>query len=230
MNTRENLQAWLDIAPEMEKIARNIYYNLIDEVTVCPSPDLVFRALELVHPNEVKVVLLGQDPYHSVKWKMDHHGPMYKANGLAFGYNPSWSDYPDSSMQNIIIELENCDLDPASLDTSLWDWARQGVLLLNTRLTVEAGKPLSHSGMGWEGPVSLLLDHLIENTDCVFLLWGNEAKRFAGAIEPDRAVYTSHPCKYSASAGSHPFLGSKCFQRVNKLLTDKGKEPIQWVK
>lgn len=208
-----NYLKWLEIAPGLPGVAENIYGKYSD---VCPSPDLVFRALELVAPLDVRVVILGQDPYHT-------HG---KASGLAFGYHPNYTGHVDSSLENILTEVEACS--STRPDNSLVGWANQGVLLLNTRLTVEAGKPMSHAGLGWETEIDKILRYLAQHTDTIFVGWGKEAQEAIDKAEPrgpDLYIATSHPCKFSAHRG---FLGSRCFSRINDLLMDMDSKPINW--
>lgn len=253
-----NLQKWLEIAPELERIA-NLAYEGSDETCidgpgVCPNSLDVFRAFEYFDPSETRVVILGQDPYHSVITASDPSPgvpdqvpTIYKASGLAFGYNRNYKGPLDSSLENILREVFMTTVNPTGtldeifqeslkqvnkLGTSLESWARQGVLLLNTRLTVEQGKPMSHAGIGWEQPVTDILKFLYRETDTVFMLWGAEARNtFSNAIgepasETDRVLITSHPCKFSAHRG---FIGCNHFNRANEYLRGKGREEIQWI-
>lgn len=210
-NNNVNYLKWLEIAPGLPGVAESIYNKYSD---VCPPVELVFRALELVGPDEVRVCILGQDPYPTPG----------KASGLAFGYHPEYTGSVDSSLANILTEVESCGY--AKPSTSLLEWARQGVLLLNTRLTVEAHKPMSHAGLGWEEQIEKILKFLTERTDTIFMLWGREAQLVAdraGVI--NRVMETSHPCKFSANRG---FIGSKCFLTVNTMLHILGKTSIKW--
>jgi uracil-DNA glycosylase len=199
---------------------------------ICPQQKDIYRAIELVRPDTCKVVILGQDPYHTVG----------KANGLAFGLHRNYKgSIRYSSFGNIIGEVERWARDQSipqcytdvslSIDTSLESWARQGVLLLNTRLTVEPGKPLSHSGFGWELVVASILAQV--PIDAVWLLWGAQARIIGEEFSrPDLTLTASHPSKYSASRRTGTkvpaFNGCNCFTAANKLLVNLGKEPIQW--
>jgi uracil-DNA glycosylase len=193
--------------------------------------------LELIAPEDVRVVILGQDPYHTPG----------KANGLAFGYNESYTGPVDSSLYNIIEEIESsgypthhsCNIDgieifSALVDRSLESWARQGVLLLNTRLTVETGKPMSHAGIGWEPEITNVLRKIDElhGDKVVWLLWGAEAIKSAekAGVTTSRknVIHTSHPCRFSNNATAHPFSGSHCFRRANEYLESVELNTIKW--
>lgn len=185
--------------------------------TVCPEQSLTLHALQYCRPKDIKAVILGQDPYHS----RDSNGTD-KAWGLSFGYNPEWIGKPNSSMLNILDELIDCDYNTP--DLSLQGWARQGVLLLNTQLTVEIDKPLSHNGI-WNKIVDQILRQVPEHA--VGLAWGNPAKKVLERYYMYH-LHTSHPCSYSANRGKVPFLGSRCFTKVNQILERIGKQPIDW--
>lgn len=181
------------------------------------------RAFAETPPEKVRVVIVGQDPYHST----DRQGNI-KGMGRAFGYNPNYTGTPNSSMLNIIKEVGGT---VETFDTSLQHWVSQGVLLLNTCLTVEAEAPLSHAGKyGWEQAISDVLKYLQLEADCVFIAWGNKARDvlLEAGISADRMVSTSHPSRYSAHAGASPFTGSKWHLQVNDKLVRAGKEPIIW--
>lgn len=235
-----HLAKWLELAPDLERIAAAAYES---DAVICPAKENVFRAFEYFDPAETKVVILGQDPYHSVDVvtsefpaeSLYYSKPRvgHKAYGLSFGYNPEWTGAVDSSLGNVINEvLDNCGGHVNEFDRSLESWAKQGVLLLNTRLTVEAGKPMSHAGIGWEGPIENILTTLCElPRPRVFMLWGAEARKsFPCLIRPswgDKLVLeTSHPCKFSAHRG---FIGCQHFSKANEWLGEYGKEYIKWV-
>lgn len=197
------------------------YYE--SRTTIYPARPDVLRAFQDMGPDKVRVVVVGQDPYHST----DSEGNI-KAYGRAFGYNPRYQGSPNSSMFNIIQEVGG---NVAMFDTSLGHWADQGVMLLNTCLTVEAEKPLSHAGKyGWEQAISDVLKYLAQDTDCVFVGWGSKARDvlLEAGISEGRMVITSHPSRYSAKAGPRPFLGSMWHLQVNDKLERAGKEKIVW--
>ena len=187
--------------------------------TIYPPREEIFAALNLCPLENVKVVIVGQDPYH---------GPG-QGHGLAFSVRVGVKTPP--SLQNIFREAMN-DVGIASPPHgNLEHWARQGVLLLNTVLTVRRGEANSHSKKGWEEFTDAVVDTLNEKRDdLVFLLWGNPAAKKASNVDETRhtIIRTSHPSPLGATKTSAPFLGSACFSRVNQALIDNGKEPIDW--
>jgi uracil-DNA glycosylase len=184
--------------------------------TVYPPEHLTFRALERTAYESVNVVLLGQDPYH---------GPG-QAHGLCFSVTPE--SRPPPSLMNILREL-NADLGiPIRRSGCLERWASQGVLLLNTVLTVRASQPLSHRGRGWETFTDRIIQVINDKPDpVVFLLWGGQAQRKASLIDRHRHVIIAspHPSPLSASAG---FFGSKPFSSANDALRKLGKPEVDW--
>ena len=184
--------------------------------TIYPEPKNIFRAFDLTPFDDVKVVILGQDPYHG----------RGQANGLCFAVNPDVR--PPPSLQNIFKELES-DLGHAvSHDTDLSRWAKQGVLLLNATLTVRASSAGSHQRKGWELFTDAAIRKLNEERErIVYILWGNYAKQKGSHI--DRAkncvIESAHPSPFSAHSG---FFGSRPFSRANKYLEENGKTPIEW--
>lgn len=186
---------------------------------IYPPSALFFRALELTSPSQVKVVILGQDPYH---------GPG-QATGLAFSV-PEGVD-PPPSLQNIFKELASdlgLPFNEQFRQGDLSSWASQGVLLLNTRLSVLKGKPLSHAGIGWEEITSQVI-RIASSTPqrVVFLLWGAEAAKAKALInaEINTIIESPHPSPLSAYRG---FFGSRPFSRANKALIESGQTPIRW--
>jgi uracil-DNA glycosylase len=183
---------------------------------VYPPHADVFAALHLTPRATTKVVILGQDPYH---------GPG-QAHGLAFSVPPGVR--PPPSLRNIFTELQ-ADLGiPPPGHGSLEPWARQGVLLLNTTLTVRGGASASHQGRGWE----LFTDEVIKAVDTkpervVFILWGASARRKRTLVDHSRHVVleSAHPSPLSASSG---FFGSRPFSRANVALVEAGREPVDW--
>jgi len=185
---------------------------------VYPHPKNIFSAFDLTPFNDVKVVILGQDPYHGAG----------QAHGLSFSVLGGVRNPP--SLQNIYKELES-DLgkpvDKASGD--LTRWAKQGVLLLNSTLTVRAGAAGSHQGKGWEQFTDAVIQALSDKREhIVFILWGNYAKAKGAHI--DRAkhlvIESPHPSPFSAHTG---FLGSKPFSRANNYLRKQSRAEIIWV-
>jgi uracil-DNA glycosylase len=187
------------------------------DATAYPPPVDRYRALELIAPEEVNVVILGQDPYHGEG----------EAHGLAFSV-PQGVKMPPS-LRNIFREI-SADLDvPLPVVTDLTRWVRQGVLLLNTSLTVAPGSPGSHANIGWKKVTDAIISALA-NSDKprVFVLWGKHAQAKRALIPSDKAhlvIETAHPSPLSVYRG---FFGSKPFSRINNWLTQHGKQPIDW--
>ena len=183
---------------------------------VLPAPEQTFRALELTAPEHARVLILGQDPYPT---------PGH-AHGLAFSV-PS-GVRPPASLRNIFTELQTDLGVPAPVTGCLEPWARQGVLLLNTALTVRAGASNSHAGRGWERLTDAVIRVLADKrTRVVFVLWGAHAQRKAALVDGGRhAILTApHPSPLSAHRG---FFGSRPFSRINAELVAGGQAPIDW--
>ncbi|MBI2410047.1 uracil-DNA glycosylase [Candidatus Kaiserbacteria bacterium] len=193
---------------------------------VYPPPKDIFRAFDLCAFDNVKVVILGQDPYHGVK----------QANGLAFAVEEGITLPP--SLQNIFKEIEN-DLDdraesagvlrPAGRSGDLTRWAEQGVLLLNATLTVRAHQAGSHQSRGWEEFTDAAISALSrEREHLVFMLWGNYAKQKGAHIDREKhlVLEAPHPSPFSAASG---FFGCKHFSKSNEYLVAHGMPPIDWL-
>ena len=183
-------------------------------------PAQVLRALELTPRNAVRVVILGQDPYHAAG----------QAEGLAFSV-PVGQRVPPS-LRNVFRELQR-DLGlPTPPSGHLGPWARQGVLLLNTCLTVEEGQPAGHAGQGWEALTDSLIQCLVkDDAPKVFLLWGRHAQTRAPVIatRPGHGLLLSnHPSPLSATRDPKPFLGNGHFSAANRFLAAHGRAPIDW--
>lgn len=186
------------------------------EKLILPHSTLWFNALTATDLDQVKVVILGQDPYPT---------PGH-AHGLCFSVMPDVKPIP-KSLINIYKELED-DLGIVNTNGNLQSWADQGVLLLNSVLTVEAGKANSHQGQGWEQLTDRIIEVLNEQTSpVVFVLWGAYAQKKGSIVNnPQHLVLRSpHPSPLSAYRG---FLGSKPFSKINDFLIENGKEPINW--
>ena len=195
---------------------RKFLVNEYKTKTIYPNMHNIFNALKYTPYSDVKVVILGQDPYH---------GPN-QAHGLSFSVQKGVKQPP--SLKNIFQEIQNdLGITPPS-HGELTYWAKQGVLLLNTVLTVREGSPNSHKNKGWEN----LTDHIIKllnNSDknIVFLLWGNNARQKAKLItNPNHKILeTVHPSPLSAYGG---FFGCKHFSKANDFLKSKGIKEIDW--
>ena len=186
------------------------------EKTIFPPKTRILSALDITDYNDVKVVILGQDPYHGIG----------EANGLAFSVNDRVKIPP--SLKNIYKELHD-DLGIEIPNTgNLESWAKEGVLLLNSVLTVEKDKPASHKNIGWEIFTDSIIKKLNErDKPIVFILWGNFAKSKKELItNPKHLVLTSsHPSPFSVNYG---FFGSKPFSKTNEFLRKNGIKEIDW--
>lgn len=184
--------------------------------TIFPPGNRIFAAFDLCPFDKVKCVIVGQDPYH---------GPR-QANGLAFSVNDGMKKPP--SLFNIFREINN-DLGlPMPQSGNLEPWCEQGVLLLNTILTVRAGQPKSHHGHGWEDFTHEAIRALNDNRDhLVFILWGREAQYKEEIIDTNRhlVLKSHHPSPYSADKG---FFGNHHFSLTNQFLEQHGMSPINW--
>ena len=184
--------------------------------TIFPASEDVYNAFKLCPFDQVKVVILGQDPYHDYN----------QAHGLAFSVKKGNKLPP--SLRNIFKELESDLGIPISSHGDLSSWAKQGILLLNTCLTVEAHKPLSHQNKGWETFTDNVIRKLnLDSIPKVFVLWGNNAKRKIKLIDNKNhmIISSSHPSPLSAR---HSFFGSRVFSRINQFLKEKGREEIDF--
>jgi len=185
---------------------------------IYPPRDEVFSAFSYTAPEEVRVVIVGQDPYH---------GPG-QAHGLSFSVKPGIAIPP--SLQNIYKELKS-DLGIAAPNHgSLIDWAKQGVLLLNATLTVRKKMPLSHHGRGWESFTDAVIDRLAKLPQpLVFFLWGKSAQQKVEQLhlanERHLILKAPHPSPFSAYTG---FFGSRPFSKANQFLVSHGLAPINW--
>ena len=183
--------------------------------TVFPSEHEVFTALQLTSPDNVRVVIVGQDPYHGAG----------QAHGLSFSVQHGTRIPP--SLRNIYAELHS-DLDiPLPQHGNLEAWAKQGVLLLNSTLTVREGEAGSHAGHGWETLTDAIISYLGSRQEhIVFVLWGAHAGRKTSLINQHHTVITSvHPSPLSAHRG---FFGSRPFSQANRALADHNQPEINW--
>lgn len=191
----------------------NKAYNTTENIL--PKKDNLFEALKLCPLSKTKVVIFGQDPYYTKG----------VADGLAF----STTSYKTPlSLQNIFKQIKteypNCQFKSNNLST----WAKQGVLLLNSCLTVIENKPLSHSELGWDKLIISIINLINENLEnIVFVLWGNNAKKLINLIDQTKhfVLFSAHPSPLSANKG---FFGNNHFKKINQFLIKVNKEPIDW--
>jgi uracil-DNA glycosylase len=197
--------------PQLEPFLSNEY----SEYMIFPAISSIFYAFEWCAPHQIKVVILGQDPYHGLG----------QAHGLSFSV-PTGTALPPS-LKNIFLELKN-DLAIENKTGNLESWAKQGVFLLNSVLTVRANSPGSHANKGWEiftDEVIKLLNNNFEGL--IFVLWGNYAIAKKSLINTQKhlVITSAHPSPFSATRG---FFGSKPFSKINNYLITIGKTPINW--
>ncbi|GGO84417.1 uracil-DNA glycosylase [Wenjunlia tyrosinilytica] len=186
-----------------------------EEHKVFPPRDEVFAALEATPYDQVKVLLLGQDPYHGEG----------QGHGLCFSVRPGVKTPP--SLRNMYKELNDELGLPVPDNGYLMPWAQQGVLLLNAVLTVRESEPNSHKGKGWEKFTDAVIKAVADRSDpAVFVLWGNYAKKKLRLIDTERhtVVQGAHPSPLSARL----FLGSRPFTRINEAVAAQGHDPIDW--
>lgn len=205
-----------------EEFNKEYFKNLINflnnrnkETTIYPNKQDLFKALKYTDYDNVKVVILGQDPYHGEG----------EANGLCFSVNQDQKMPP--SLNNIFKELKD-DLNIERTNTDLSDWAKQGILLLNTVLTVEKDKPFSHRNIGWEEFTNCIISKLNEKqSPIIFVLWGNAARSKKELITNNihNIIESAHPSPFSYEKG---FKGSKPFSKTNKYLKFNNISEISW--
>ena len=198
----------------LTEIVRAEYSN--SALKVYPPASKIFAAFDQCPFNDVKVVIIGQDPYH---------GPG-QANGLSFSVNDGVAIPP--SLRNIFKEINQDTGAPIPSSGDLTRWAKQGVLLLNSSLTVREHQPKSHSGIGWETFTDAAIRALNDKrVNIVFLLWGSDAIKRGAMIDRNRhlVLQSVHPSPLSASRG---FFGNHHFSKTNQYLTEHGLQPIKW--
>ena len=202
--------------PYFESLVRFLHKEKAEGQTIYPPGSQIFRAFDLTPVNDLKVVILGQDPYH---------GPG-QAHGLSFSVSAGVPAPP--SLKNIFKEIESDLGVRMSGYPDLEKWARQGVLLLNAVLTVRAGAAASHSKIGWEEFTDAVIRYISDNCEgVVFLLWGNFARSKSVLIDRSRhhVLEAAHPSPLARGA----FFGCRHFSQTNALLQSQGKTPIDWV-
>lgn len=201
--------------PYFEKLTSDLRKLISEGHTIYPKGGNIFNAFNLTPPEKIKVVILGQDPYHNPD----------EAMGLCFSV-PKGIRVPPS-LKNIYKERkDDIDLDAPS-HGDLTSWAQSGVLLLNSVLTVEKNKPASHQGLGWQIFTDRVIQIISQTLPCVvFILWGNYARSKASLIDLDKHLVIAAPHPSPLARGA--FFGHRPFSTTNKYLTDNGLEPVDW--
>ena len=201
--------------PYFASMVRFLHEEKAEGRKIYPPGSQIFRAFELTPVDHVKVVILGQDPYHGAG----------QAMGLSFSVPANVPAPP--SLKNIFKEIHDDLGITMSGYPDLEKWARQGVLLLNAVLTVRAGQPASHSGIGWTEFTDAVIKYISDNLNgVVFLLWGNFARSKKALIDTSRhyVLEAAHPSPLARGA----FFGCRHFSKTNEILTKEGKAPIDW--
>ena len=216
MNNHKTWKSFINFEtkkPYFKKIKDHLISDNAEGKIVLPEPKNFFRAFDLCELNKVKVIIIGQDPYHTPG----------VPNGLAFSVNKNQKLPP--SLINIFRELES-DLGIKNSSGDLSAWSRQGVLLLNTSLSVCAGLPASHSNIGWENFTNAVIEEIQKKKNMIFLLWGKHAQQKKALIQENNFILeAAHPSPMSANNG---FFGCNHFSKINNLLTSLGSDPIDW--
>ncbi|MBR4095014.1 MAG: uracil-DNA glycosylase [Bacteroidales bacterium] len=214
-------QEWKELLKEefekdyFKNIAGFLHKEKREGKTIYPPGSLIFNAFELTPPSKLKVVILGQDPYH---------GPN-QAHGLSFSVPDGIN--PPPSLKNIYKEIENDLQIKLNKNGNLQEWARQGVFLLNAVLTVRASEPTSHSNIGWHIFTDSVIKAISDSKDgVVFMLWGNYARSKRDLIDKNRhlVLEAAHPSPLARGA----FFGCRHFSQCNNYLISKGIAPIDW--
>jgi uracil-DNA glycosylase len=212
---KNHLEAEFDL-PYMVELKKFLLQEAQRKKIIYPPGREIFNALNLTPFENVKVVILGQDPYHGIG----------QAHGLCFSVREGVR--PPPSLINIFKELkDDMNIDPPK-HGCLENWSRQGVLLLNNVLTVEHGKAASHHGQGWEFFTDKIIEKLNQEKEhLVFILWGSPAQKKAKNVDTKKhlILFSPHPSPLSSYRG---FFGSKPFSKTNKYLEKHGIKPINW--
>lgn len=214
-------QSWKDaLKAEFDKdyfikLADFVRGEYLSGKTVYPAPKNIFNAFNLCPLDRVKVVIIGQDPYHEPN----------QAHGLCFSVLPPTPVPP--SLKNIYKEIESDIGRPSVTNGDLTHWAHQGVLLMNSTLTVRAHMAASHAGCGWEEFTDSVIRVLSARENIVYMLWGGYAQKKAALVDGQKnlVLYAAHPSPLSVYRG---FFGCRHFSRANEYLTRLGKTPIEW--
>lgn len=198
------------------KSLNNFLIEEYKNYTVYPKKEHIFAAINKTEFEKVKIVIIGQDPYHGKN----------QANGIAFSVNDNITNPP--SLKNILKELAD-DLNKDTKHVNLVDWANQGVLLLNSILTVRESFPGSHKNKGWEIFTDFLIESLVnKRKNLIFIIWGAQAKKKIKSIDLSNhyILESPHPSPLSSYRG---FFGCKHFSKANKILRNLNKKEIKWI-
>lgn len=230
----DHINEWRQMLPyttvaKMDAITSTVNDMRRNGQTIYPPQEDIFNALSLTDPKNIKVIIIGQDPYHEEG----------QAMGLAFSVRDGVPFPP--SLKNILAELSDDLHIPVPTTGNLTPWARQGVLIMNTTLTVPAHKPLGHAKLGWQDVTSSILQTaLMTKKPQVVLCWGQPAYKTATTVMPlvertylenTMILHSTHPSPFSANRSTqtaHAFMGSHPFSKTNAILEKYGETPIDW--
>ncbi|WP_158637916.1 uracil-DNA glycosylase [Spiroplasma monobiae] len=212
-------QEWIDLflKKDIYKDIESILNKIEDFENVYPPQEDIFRVFKIIKPKDIKVVIIGQDPYH---------GPQ-QANGIAFSVSNNVKTPP--SLKNIFKELKS-DLDIDHFNNNdLLGWVKQGVFLINSCLTVKKGEPNSHKNLGWDKVILKILDEINNfNKDIIYCLWGNYAKKIYNSLvykNEKKIIFSAHPSPFSFKNG---FEKSNPFSKINLMLKSTNQKEINW--
>ena len=213
MNRPNPPATWADL-PFFSQDWPELWTKLTARADWQPGPEAMFRALELTPRPKVRVVILGQDPYHTPG----------RATGLAFSFPPA--EKPRDSLRNILTEVAT-DTGQQRASGDLTAWAEQGVLLLNTALTVPVGQANGHKTLGWKPLIGQILAATLSDGPRAFVLWGGPAQKLCATLPREGHLFIEsvHPSPLSVHRG---FFGSRPFSKVNAWLQGLGQPPIDW--
>lgn len=198
----------------IDNVDWNSIIDVLNKEEFYPPKNDIFNALNNCHPDNVKVVIIGQDPYYN----------RGQAHGYAFSVRQDVQIPP--SLMNIFKELSNeMNMKTLPQNGCLEKWAHEGVLLLNSILTVKAGKPDSHKGIGWEDFTSNVIEYIDNNCNVVFLAWGKQAEVICNGVRKNKVLVAGHP---SPRNTFKPFIGCDCFRKANDELISMNILPVRW--
>ncbi|WP_425289577.1 uracil-DNA glycosylase [Spiroplasma endosymbiont of Dioctria linearis] len=216
---KELPKEWIDLFSDKDiiKDIENILNKIESFEYIYPKKDDIFRVFKLIKPKDIKVIIIGQDPYHGKK----------QANGIAFSVSNSVRTPP--SLKNIFKELKS-DLGIDHFQNNdLSNWVKQGVFLINSSLTVEKGLPNSHKDLGWDKVILKILNEINNlNENIIYCLWGNFAKKLYNSLvfkNEEKIIFSAHPSPFSFKNG---FENSKPFSKINSMLKKNNDEEIYW--
>lgn len=204
------------MSDDYKNITTHLGKRILENITIYPKFNNIFKAFELCHYDNIKCVILGEEPYNTPN----------AANGLAFGSNSQITPIP---LNNLLIEVENeFDAVLHKQHMTLEGWAEQGVLLLNSTMTVESGHPYSHKDIGWDKFTHYVINLLKQKDFLVFVCFGEYNKQFIKSLDPRK--YGIIQLEMPINSNFHLFRGAKSFTKVNDLLKQKNISPIDWTK